>query len=261
MFRRRTAPRDTQSAPPLDFETEDHTDDVAAADTPAPPVAEPAADADTVAPPSAPSPAEPAPLRPLARPRMPAASTPAAPGPAAMNSSPPSTGFRPEVARRIPDLPGMPSRRRPGELGGSDANKQQQPPQRILSVGRDISLSGEINACDQLVVEGEIQAKLNDCRIISVSPGGVFRGSAEVEEADIGGLFDGDLVVRGRLTVRSGGKVQGTLRYGELEVEAGGKLTGSIEPIEDVPPASATVTPIPEPADRPRDSGALDESP
>ena len=48
---------------------------------------------------------------------------------------------------------------------------------------------------------------------------GRFTGGCEVEEADISGVYEGDLTVRKRLFVRGSGKLTGTVRYGELELE------------------------------------------
>ncbi|OPH19865.1 hypothetical protein FE88_17290, partial [Azospirillum brasilense] len=100
--------------------------------------------------------------------------------------------------------------------------------QRRLIVGRDISLNGEIGSCDILVVEGTVEAKLRDGRSIEIAETGLFKGAVEIDEADIGGRFEGDIIVRGRLTVRSTGKINGSIKYGELAVEAGALLNGEI---------------------------------
>lgn len=118
---------------------------------------------------------------------------------------------------------------------------------RRLLVGREISLAGEINSCDHLVVEGRIEAKLKDCRIIEVADGGIFKGSADIEQADIGGRFDGDLSVRGRLKIRGSGVISGNVRYGELEVEVGGRLIGTMEPLDQGTAAAAAPPPPPAP--------------
>ena len=76
---------------------------------------------------------------------------------------------------------------------------------------------------------------------MDIAGSGEFRGSAEIESADISGRFDGDLIVRQRLTIRATGKVLGKIRYGQLEVERGGVISGTIEALADgaaVPPAS-----------------------
>jgi len=98
-----------------------------------------------------------------------------------------------------------------------------------LIVGRGISLSGEITACDRLVVEGSVQVTLNETRAIEIAEGGRFtNGKAEVEEAEISGIYEGELTVRGRLLIRATGRVEGSVRYGELEIERGGRLGGTL---------------------------------
>lgn len=102
-----------------------------------------------------------------------------------------------------------------------------------LIVGQGISLSGEITACDRLVVQGSVQVTLNETRAIEITETGRFtNGKAEVEEAEISGVYEGDLTVRKRLLIRSTGRVQGTVRYGELEIERGGRLSGSVSMLE-----------------------------
>ena len=107
--------------------------------------------------------------------------------------------------------------------------EQAPSPPKLLIVGAGISLSGEITACDRLVVEGTAQVTLNQTRSIEIAESGRFTGGrADVEDAVIAGLYEGELTVRGRLLIRATGQVLGTVRYGELEVERGGRLTGTV---------------------------------
>src|SRR6516225_1250921 len=46
---------------------------------------------------------------------------------------------------------------------------------RCLSVGRGISLSGEVNSCDKLLIEGSVDAKLTNCRAIEIAESGCLR--------------------------------------------------------------------------------------
>jgi cytoskeletal protein CcmA (bactofilin family) len=165
-----------------------------------------------------------------------------------------NTTFKPEIPRRVVEIPGAPVRRplseslsaptasvSTGSSLSSGANEM-----RKLIVGRDISLSGEITACDVLVVEGTVEAKLRDGRNIEIAESGLFKGSVEIDEADIAGRFEGDISVRGRLRLRSTGKINGSIRYGELEVEAGGQLLGDIQVLTANSGSIARV-PAPEP--------------
>jgi len=98
-----------------------------------------------------------------------------------------------------------------------------------LTVGPNIKLKGvEITDCDTLVVEGSVEATM-DSRVIQISERGSFKGSAEIDIAEIRGAFDGNLTVRQKLVIYSTGKVTGRVRYGKLVVEEGGQLSGEID--------------------------------
>lgn len=98
-----------------------------------------------------------------------------------------------------------------------------------LTVGPNIKLKGvEITDCDTLVVEGTVEATM-DSRVIHISERGAFKGSAEIDIAEIHGEFNGTLTVRQKLVIYSTGKVNGKIRYGKLVVEEGGQLAGEIE--------------------------------
>ncbi|WP_198970733.1 bactofilin family protein [Xylophilus sp. ASV27] len=97
-----------------------------------------------------------------------------------------------------------------------------------LTVGPNIKLKGvEITDCDTLVVEGIVEATM-DSRVIRIAEQGAFKGSAEIDIAEIHGAFDGSLTVRDKLVIYSTGRVTGTVRYGKLVVEEGGQLSGEI---------------------------------
>jgi cytoskeletal protein CcmA (bactofilin family) len=97
-----------------------------------------------------------------------------------------------------------------------------------LIVGQGIQMKGEITACDRLVVEGQVEVTLKATRMLEIKPSGHFTGSCEVEEADVSGVYDGNLTVRGRLIVHAGGRVTGDISYGEIELERGAQITGKL---------------------------------
>ncbi|MGH8846723.1 MAG: bactofilin family protein, partial [Polaromonas sp.] len=92
----------------------------------------------------------------------------------------------------------------------------------------NIKLKGvEITDCDTLVVEGLVEATM-DSRVMQIAEQGAFKGSAEIDVAEIRGEFNGNLTVRQKLVIYATGKVTGTIRYGKLVVEEGGQLSGEI---------------------------------
>ena len=132
------------------------------------------------------------------------------------------------------------------------AAQQQRPPQprprepterRTLVVGRGISVQGTVADAERLVVEGTVEASMIHATELSIAQGGVFKGEVEVEDAEIAGVIDGTLTVRGNLIVRATGKVLGTARCRRLQVEDGGQITGRIEMLTE---GAARETPRPE---------------
>lgn len=98
-----------------------------------------------------------------------------------------------------------------------------------LTVGPNITLKGvEITNCDTLVVEGLVEA-IMDSRVMQITERGAFKGSAEIDVAEIHGQFDGSLTVRQKLTIHATGKVTGTVRYTKLVVEEGGQINGDVQ--------------------------------
>ena len=134
-------------------------------------------------------------------------------------------------------------KRRPAEVAPSPRRVERpapiQPESRKLIVGRDISLNGEISSCDRLMVEGSVEASISDCREIEIAQTGHFKGTAEFDNADIAGHFEGSLTVRDRLLIRATGRVSGEVRYARLEVQSGGRIAGTIDEL-----AGPTIAPL-----------------
>ena len=137
-----------------------------------------------------------------------------------------ATGFRPELPKRpVSEIPGM---QRPAHDSGSSGNRTGTDPKTLI-VGKEISLNGEISSCDRLIVEGQVEASLAGCQSIEIADGGVFKGAAEIHDAEIRGLFEGKLTVEGRLLICATGRVVGEVRYGQIEIECGGEVSGTID--------------------------------
>lgn len=105
-----------------------------------------------------------------------------------------------------------------------------------LIVGPNIKLKGsEITDCEILEVEGRVEASMNS-RDIRIAEGGVFSGKAEIDVAEVRGLFEGELTARKKLVIYASGKVTGIIRYGAITIEEGGVISGEIAAIiKDTP--------------------------
>lgn len=135
----------------------------------------------------------------------------------AMEGKPVADTTRPaDMARRLVDSP-TPTPSRP------------EPELRKLTVGREISLQGEITHCDHLVVEGSVTANLAGCHAVEIMESGVYKGSVDIDQIEVRGLFEGTMNVSGRLLIRSTGRVVGKVSYGQIEIEIGGQVSGEVQ--------------------------------
>ena len=129
-----------------------------------------------------------------------------------------------ELPRRTVDLQaGRRSSRRNNlpTSGTGDNNK--------LIVGADISLSGDIKACESLIVEGTVEATLDKGEELQILKAGIFKGNATVDIAIIEGKFEGELTVRERLTIKAIGRVKGRIGFKEIEIDLGGQIDGEVQ--------------------------------
>ena len=144
--------------------------------------------------------------------------------------TPPNPATSPSAPAPGMTAPGMTAPPRPGP---QPSRPREPAERRTLVVGRGISVQGTVQDAERLVVEGTVEASMIHATELSIAPGGVFKGEVEVEDAEIAGVIDGTLTVKGNLIVRASGKVLGTARCRRLQVEDGGQITGRIEMLTD----------------------------
>jgi len=136
----------------------------------------------------------------------------------------------PEVARPAPTIEPAPAAKtteQPQSQPQAAPNATSGGTARLI-VGAEIKLKGaEINDCDTLIVEGQVDASMMS-RVIEVAKTGLFRGKVQVDFAEIRGRFEGELTAHKQLMIRSSGRVSGTIRYGCILIEEGGELSGDV---------------------------------
>lgn len=165
---------------------------------------------------------------PASQPSRPSSDGRPASAPTASNFRSASAPISGDISRnRIPETKAVPLP--PASSMSVSTSNKAAPGRRVLTVGNDILLKGEIATCDRLVIEGKVDATLNDVHTVEIAETGSFKGSAHIEDAEISGLFEGDLIVRNRLVIYATGKVRGKITYGEIEIERGGEMTGEIK--------------------------------
>ncbi len=153
----------------------------------------------------------------------------------------PRSAFHPDVPahQKTASVP-SPTSRNAGIPGGFGASNDSQSDPHVvgakqLMIGSDVCLKGgSISACDHLILDGTLEdTSLMEASHLDITAVGYFKGTAVVENAEVSGKFEGDLTVRGRLTLRESGQISGSVKYGSIVIEPGGTIKGDMQSIAD----------------------------
>lgn len=95
-------------------------------------------------------------------------------------------------------------------------------------------MRGEMNCEVSVRVDGEFEGELVTKGRLVVGPNGVVAGSIRCKQCEVEGKLDGDVVVEELLSLKSGAKIEGDIKYGQLSVEEGAVVTGSLQLVSKV---------------------------
>ncbi len=111
-----------------------------------------------------------------------------------------------------------------------------------ITIGEGVSVHGTIVATGRATVYGALDGEVTASEVL-IGPDGRISGRLTAEIVDIYGDGPHEVTAYKSLTVRSSGKVSGTIQYARLEVEPGGELDGELVPLTDAALSAAGFPP------------------
>ena len=118
------------------------------------------------------------------------------------------------------------------DSGNADVFRPMKGSSKVI-IGNGVKLKGEITKADEVQIDGEADVTMKTDNLI-VGATGNCKGNVETHNADVWGIFDGDIKASGTLTVQEAGKISGTVEYQSLQIKLGGKINGDIKRSEKV---------------------------
>jgi cytoskeletal protein CcmA (bactofilin family) len=97
----------------------------------------------------------------------------------------------------------------------------------LVVIGKGSKIVGEITDCNRLEIHGIVEGTIVANSLV-ICDGGRVQGRLQSETAEVHGQFNGQLDVAKVLDVRSTGRVEGELAYGQLAVAMGGHISGTV---------------------------------
>ena len=102
-------------------------------------------------------------------------------------------------------------------------------------IGNGVSITGEIKKADEVQIDGEADVVMKTDNIL-IGLTGKCKGNIETHNADVWGVFDGDLKASGTLTIQEQGVVTGSIEYQKMHIKLGGSLSGDIKISDKIQP-------------------------
>lgn len=93
-------------------------------------------------------------------------------------------------------------------------------------IGADVTVTGNIEATDDLVIEGRVNGDVK-CSTLIIGENGRVLGNVEAERLRLSGQVEGTIVT-GDLAIESGAKISGEIAYSRLRVASGGIIDGQM---------------------------------
>ena len=110
-------------------------------------------------------------------------------------------------------------------------------------IGEGVTFKGSITVPDVIVVDGVVEGDIT-ARTVRVGVSGSIKGTVTSIDAEVHGRLCDKVEVKEFLLVRSTGRIEGSLAYGDVQVERGAVLSANVSPPrsrEEAPRSGADV--------------------
>jgi len=104
------------------------------------------------------------------------------------------------------------------------------PPRKGATLGRSIVLKGDIQADEDLYLDGRVEGTVDlGQHRLTIGPHARVRATIRARDVDIMGRVHGNVDASGRISIRSNAQLTGDLKMAGVVIEDGAYFKGSID--------------------------------
>jgi cytoskeletal protein CcmA (bactofilin family) len=107
------------------------------------------------------------------------------------------------------------------------------------AIGASMIIVGEIYSREELLVDGEVDGKLELQHRLTVGANGKLRATIKAREVVVYGNVQGDVEVSDKITIKKGGSLIGDIRTAGIVIDDGAYFKGSIDIVKSPPIVAA----------------------
>jgi len=108
-----------------------------------------------------------------------------------------------------------------------------------VTIGASMIIKGDITSSEEIVVDGEVEGKLEVQQGLTVGPHGKVRADIQAREVVISGDVRGNVVVTEKITVHRNGSLIGDIKTAGIVIDDGAYFKGSIDIVRSNVPVKA----------------------
>jgi cytoskeletal protein CcmA (bactofilin family) len=128
---------------------------------------------------------------------------------------------------------------RTAEVQREPARQPSTPSGATAAIGASMIIIGEIYSREELLVDGEVDGKLELQHRLTVGPNGKVRATIKAREVVIYGNVQGDVDVSDKITIKKNGSLVGDIRTAGIIIDDGAYFKGSIDIVKSPPIVAA----------------------
>jgi cytoskeletal protein CcmA (bactofilin family) len=113
--------------------------------------------------------------------------------------------------------------------------RQPSVPSASAAIGSSMIIIGEIYSREELLVDGEVDGKLELQHRLTVGPNGKVRATIKAREVVVYGNVQGDVEVSDKITIKKNGSLVGDIRTAGIIIDDGAYFKGSIDIVKSPP--------------------------
>jgi len=113
-------------------------------------------------------------------------------------------------------------------------NTELEPARGAASIGKSVTIKGQIFSREDLIVDGEIEGgiELNEHRL-TVGPNGRVRAGVKAREIVVLGSIEGNVEALDKIDIRKDAKLVGDIKTARIVIEDGAYFKGSIDIVKN----------------------------
>ena len=96
-------------------------------------------------------------------------------------------------------------------------------------LGPELKIDGDVSVSGSLLIYGTVNGSISSQGSVRSAKGSKVKGDIIANEAQIHGLVEGNLIIKGKILLGNESQVTGNLKSGTLVIEEGAKFAGSCD--------------------------------